>query len=315
MKKLRSGKDGAVLNTMPFSSYIKASWPLYIMVLPGIISFIIFSYLPMYGLVMAFQNFKPALGYFNSPWIGFRNFERILTDPLFMRAFKNTLILGLQSLLIGFPAPILLALLFNEVKHSAYKRLTQTISYMPYFISTVIVIGIIRDLLGMNDGVINNIIASFGGAKISFFAEAQWFRPLYIISGIWQGIGYSSIIYLAAISGINPELYEAAVIDGAGRIKRVAHITIPGMLPTVTILLIFAVSGIIGSDFHKILLMYSPITYSTSDVISTYVYRVGLEGANPSYASAVGLFNSVIALFILAVTNLFAKKVGETSLW
>lgn len=295
--------------------YLKANASLYAMVLPGFLILLVFSYFPMYGIVMAFQSFKPALGFFDSPYVGFRHFERLLNDKYFAMTFKNTLVLGIQTLLISFPAPILLALLLNEIPFSGFKRVVQTISYMPYFISTVIVVGILRDLLTLNDGVVNAILHSLGASKINFFSSANWFRPLYIGSGLWQGIGFSSIIYLAAISGVNPELYESAVIDGANRFKRALYITLPSILPTIVILFIFAVGGILGNDFQKILLMYSPAVYSTADVISTYVFRSGIEGASQSYASAVGLFMSVISLALLAAANYIARKTGETSLW
>lgn len=298
-----------------FGHYIRAHFALYTMILPGFILFLVFAYFPMYGITMAFQDFKPTLGFFRSPYVGIKHFERLVSDPYFLKIFRNTVLLGLYSLIFGFPAPIILALLFNEIKHSGYKRVTQTISYMPHFLSTVIVIGLLRDLLTLNDGVINLLIDALGGKKIDFFTTARWFRTLYIGSGIWQGIGFSSIIYLAAISGVNPELYESAVIDGAGRLKQAFYITLPSILPTVVILFIFAIGGVLGNDFQKILLMYDPSTYSTADVIGTYVYRSGIEGASQSYSSAVGLFMALISLLILTITNKTAKKLGETSLW
>ena len=310
-----SGAATRKVNKTPLGAYLKFNWQLYVMVLPGVAMFLIFSYFPMYGITMAFQQFKPVLGFFHSPWVGLLHFERIVSDPIFFRVFRNTLVLGAYSLIFSFPAPIILALLFNEIRHTLYKRVTQTISYMPFFLSTVIVVGLMRDLLSVNEGVVNEAVAALGFTKINFFVRSDWFRPLYIVSGIWQGVGYSSIIYLAAISGVNPELYEAAVIDGAGRLKQAMFITIPCILPTVTILLIFAVGGLIGADMQKVLLMYSEATYSTADVIGTYVFRTGIEGASQSYASAVGLFNSVISLFLLATTNYMAKRLGETSLW
>jgi putative aldouronate transport system permease protein len=285
------------------------------MVLPGILLFLVFHYFPMYGIVMAFQSFKPALGFFESPWVGLRHFQRILTDMMILRAFKNTVILGLYTLLVNFPAPILFALLLNEVRHSKFKRVSQTISYMPYFLSTVIVVGLLKDLLNINGGVVNSLISLFGGAKVDFFGLPEWFRTLYVGSGVWHGVGYGSIIYLAAMAGVNPELYEAAVIDGAGRLKQAWHITLPGIIPTVTILFIFAVSGIVGNDWQKILLLYTPSTYSTADVIGTYVYRSGIQGSSQGYAAAVGLLNSVISLALLALTNFAAKKFGDTALW
>lgn len=299
----------------PLFAYLRSHFSLYTMILPGFLLFLVFCYFPMYGIVMAFQTFKPALGFFGSPYAGLKYFERLVNDPYFLSVFKNTVVLGLYSLIFGFPAPILLALLFNEIKSASYKRLTQTISYMPYFLSTVIVVGIMRDMLSVNDGVVNSTIAALGGSKIDFFTSANWFRTVYVGSGIWQGIGFSSIIYLAAISGVNPEIYESAIIDGASRAKQAIYITIPCIMPTIVILFIFAVGGVLGNDFQKILLIYNPATYSTSDVISTYIYRSGIEGANQSYSAAVGLFMSVISLILLAATNFLAKRFGETSLW
>lgn len=298
-----------------FVKYFKQNFSLYTMILPGVIIVLIFSYFPMYGIVMAFQDFKPVHGFFHSDWVGLEHFKYLIKDPYFFRVLKNTIMLGLCTLIFGFPAPILLALLFNELKGKAFKRITQTISYMPHFLSVIIVVGLMRDLLSANDGVINNIIQMLGGTKIDFFTSSQCFRGLYVGSGIWQGVGYGSIIYLAAISGINPELYEAAIIDGATRVQKIMYITIPCIAPTIVILFIFAVGGILGNDFQKILLMYNPLTYETSDVIGTYVYRSGIEGTSQSYASAVGLFMSVISLGLLTVTNKISKKFGETSLW
>lgn len=295
--------------------YLRSHFSLYTMIVPGFLLFLIFCYFPMYGIVMAFQSFKPSLGFFASPYVGLKHFVRLFNDPYFLTTMKNTVILGFYSLIIGFPAPIVLALLFNEIKHTAFKRVMQTISYMPYFLSTVIVIGIIRDMLSVNDGVINQLLAAVGIGKIDFFTSPEWFRTIYIGSGLWQGIGFSTIIYLAAITGVNPEIYESATIDGATRLKQSIYITIPSILPTIMILFIFAVGGILGNDFQKILLIYNPSTYSTSDVISTYVYRSGIEGASQSYSAAVGLFMSVLSLILLAITNYLSKKFGETSLW
>lgn len=295
--------------------YLRTHISLYTMIIPGFVLLLLFCYFPMYGIVMAFQNFKPTLGFFNSPYVGLKHFIRIFSDPYFFTVFKNTLLLGLYTLVISFPAPILLALLFNEIKHSGYKRIAQTISYMPYFLSTVIVVGIMKDMLSVNNGVVNSLIAALGVNKIDFFTSANWFRTLYIGSGVWQGIGFGSIIYLAAISSINPELYESSFIDGANRFKQAIYITIPSIMPTIVILFIFSVAGVLGNDMQKILLIYSPATYSTSDVIGTYVYRAGVLGSSQSYTASVGLFMSVIALILLTIANKFAKWLGETSLW
>lgn len=298
-----------------FLSHMRDNFPLYTMILPGFLMFLFFNYCPMYGIVMAFQSFKPALGFFHSPFVGLKHFARLLSDPYFLTVFKNTLILGFYTLLFAFPMPILLALLFNEIRNRTYKRIAQTISYMPYFLSTVIVIGIMRDMLSVNDGIINMAIQALGLDKIDFFSTPGWFRTLYIGSWIWQSIGFNSIIYLAAIAGINTEVYESAVIDGASRFKQAIYITLPSITPTIVILFIFAVGGVLGNDFQKILLIYTPATYSTSDVISTYVYRAGIEGASQSYSAAVGLFMSVVSVILLVITNFLAKKLSETSLW
>jgi putative aldouronate transport system permease protein len=306
----------SVKHNSPLISNLKRNWTLYTMVLPGVVLILVFSYIPMYGVIMAFQKFKPALGFFHSPFADpwYKYFVQLFSDVYFARLLKNTLLLGLYSLLWGFPAPIILALLFNEIKHSKFKRVVQTISYMPYFLSTVVVIGILKILLA-TDGPINTILADFGTTISNVFLVPEAFRSIYIGSGLWMSVGYSSIIYLAAIAGINSEQYEAAIMDGANRYHQMRYITIPSMIPTITILLIFAVSGILGNDYQKILLIYNEATYTTGDVLGTYVYRVGVEGGSQSYAAAAGLFSSVFAFVLLYLTNLFARKYSETSLW
>jgi putative aldouronate transport system permease protein len=227
----------------------------------------------------------------------------------------NSLWLGIYSIIFAFPAPILLALLFNEIKHNKYKRIAQTVSYMPFFLSSVIVVGLLRDMLGVTNGAVNIGLGAMGFNRIDFFLDPGWFRSLFIGSGIWMGVGYGSIIYLAAISGVSPELYESARIDGGNRLQQAVHITIPSILPTVIILFIFALGGILGNDWQRILLMYNPAIYSTADVVGTYVYRIGIEGGSASYAAAVGLSMSVISVFFLTATNFICKRLGETSLW
>lgn len=300
----------------PLAANLQRNWTLYTMVLPGVAIFIVFSYIPIYGIVMAFQEFKPVLGFFKSPFADpwYRYFKLMFTDAYFMRILKNTLILGVYNLLFSFPAPIILALLLNEIQHEKYKKVIQTISYMPYFLSVVIVVGILK-LLFATKGPINIVLDKLGLRFINIFMAPQAFRTLYITSGIWTGIGMGSIIYLAAISGINPELYESAVIDGADRLRQTIHITLPSMLPTIIVLFILSVPSIIGNDYGKILLIYNPATYSTADVIGTYVYRSGIEGSSRSYAAAVGLFTSVFGFFILVIANTIARRLGETSLW
>lgn len=295
---------------------LKRNWALYTMVLPGVVLLLVFNYIPMYGIVMAFQRFKPALGFFRSSWAEpwYRYFLQLIRDPYFSRVFSNTFILGVYTLVWTFPAPILLALLFNELRSNRFKRIMQTISYMPNFLSTVIVVGLMK-ILFATDGPVASLATQLGLSWTNPFMLPSAFRSMYIGSAIWTGVGYNSIIYLAAIAGINNELYEAAIIDGATRIQQIVHITIPSIMPTIVILLIFAISGIVGNDSTKILLMYSSATYETADVIGTYTYRVGIEGNSQSYATAAGLFTTVISFTLLTLTNLLARKVSETSLW
>ncbi len=300
---------------MPFGKYFRINIALYLMLIPGLLNLILFKYLPMYGIIVAFQDFVPNLGYAGSPFVGLKHFEAFFRDPFATRVISNTFILGIYSLLFSFPAPIILALLLNELRYPRFKRVVQTISYMPYFLSVVIVVGMLKDLVSTTDGPINAIITSLGGRRINFLTNPAWFRTLYIGSGIWAGVGFSSIIYLAAMSGINPEMYEAAVIDGASRMQQIWYITLPSIAPTITILFILAVGGILGNDFQKILLLYNPRVYSTADVVSTYVYRSGIEGSSFSYSAAPGLLLNVVSLIFLVAANWVSRKVGETSLF
>ena len=299
-----------------FFPYFKRNWVLYMMVLPGLAVLIIFSYLPMSGIIMAFEkNYMPARGLMGSDWVGLEHFAKFFRSAFFERLMGNTLILGIESLSFSFSTPILFALLLNELRNAAFRRVTQTISYFPYFISTVIVIGLLKDMTSVNGGVVNLLIQKITGNTINFFSDPGWFRPLYIISGLWTGMGYNSIIYLAAISGINPEMYESALLDGANRFQQAVHITLPSISSTIVILLILAVGGIVGNDYQKILLMYSPLTYKTADVISTYVYREGILGGGYSYTTAIGLFNSLISLVLVLGTNWLARKISDTSIF
>ena len=287
---------------------------LYLMILPGFLVVLVFHYFPIYGVLIAFQNFNPRAGIWGSEWIGFTHFKNFFNDPMAFRVVKNTLILGVYSLLWSFPAPIILALLFNELKLPKFKRIAQTISYFPHFLSVVIVAGMLRDFAS-RDGLFNQIRALFGLDPVMFLLESGYFRTMFIFSGIWQSIGFGTIIYLAAISGIDPTLYDVAEIDGANRFQKAWHITWPHMRPTVTILLIFAISGILGTDFQKVLLLYHPGIYSVADVIGTYTYRVGLVGGRFEFTAAIGLFNSVVAFILLITANFISRKVSETSLW
>ncbi len=287
---------------------------LYLLVLPVVIFYIIFHYKPMYGAIIAFKQYAPAKGVLGSPWVGFDHFVRFFSSHSFWRIFRNTFLISFYSLLFGFPAPIILALLLNELKNEKFKRTVQTISYLPHFISLVVVAGMIKDFT-VTDGIINDFIELFGGERVPILQKAELFRPVYIISGIWQEIGWGSIIYLAALSGISQELYEAAMIDGAGRFKQVIHVTIPGIAPTIIIMLILRIGQLMNVGYEKIILLYNPSTYETADVISSYVYRVGLLEFSWSYSAAVGLFNSVVNFILVIAANWVSRRVTETSLW
>lgn len=287
---------------------------IYFMLIPVVAYYIIFHYIPMAGTVIAFQNFKITKGIFNSEFVGFKWFQQFLNDVYFWRLLKNTLVINLYNLVLGFPMPIILALLLNEVRNKAFKKTVQTITYMPHFISVVIICGIITNFVS-TDGVINSVIKTFGGEALPFLTDPKYFPAVYTISGIWQNIGWSSIIYLSALSSIDQELYEAAAIDGASRWKQTLHITLPGILPTISILLIMQIGQMLSVGYEKILLLYNPAIYETADVISTYVYRQGIVGANYSYSTAVGLFNSVINLILLITANKLSKKTTGNGLF
>lgn len=297
-----------------FIKKAKQDGVLYLMSLPAIMLVFVFCYIPMYGVLMAFQNYVPAKGILGSDWVGLKHFASFLRDPFCGRIVRNTILLGIYSLAFSFPAPIILALLLNELKAGKFKRIVQTISYMPHFVSTVIIVGLMKEIFSLS-GIVNEWVVRFGGEAVSFMERPEWFRLMYIGSGIWQGVGYSSILYLAAISGVNPELYESAILDGASRWKQVVHITLPCIMPTISIMFIFAVGGVLGNDMQKILLMYSETNYETADVINTYVYRKGLLGGQYSYSAAVGLLMSAISFALLWTTNRISRKMGAESLF
>lgn len=286
----------------------------YLLVIPVLVYFILFHYKPMYGIIIAFKRYRPSAGIWGSPWVGLENFKRFFGDVYFWRVLRNTFSISFLSLIFGFPAPIILALLLNEVKCTWFKKLVQTISYMPHFIAMVVVCGLISSFCQTN-GVFNDIIAFFGGERTNLLSQKALFYPIYVISGIWQGIGWNSIIYLAALSGIDQEQYEAARVDGAGRLRQMIYITLPGIFPTISMLLVLNLGSILNVGFEKILLLYQPLTYEVADVISTYVYRSGLIDANFSYSTAVGLFNSVINIIFLVCANKISKKMGQSGLF
>ncbi len=294
---------------------VRRHYWLYILVAPIVIYFIIFRYLPMFGVVIAFQRFSPFLGVLKSPWVGFLHFRLFFRSIYFTRVVANTFILNLYSLAVGFPAPIILALMLNEVTRPWFKRLVQTATYLPYFISTVVVTGIILNFLNPTSGVANYFITQFGGKPIAFLDTPGWFRHIYVWSDVWQYVGFGSIIYLAALTGIDPTLYESAEIDGAGRLAKMWHISIPGILPTIMVILLLSLGNMLSVGFEKVYLLYNPNTYVTADVISTYVYRAGFQDSRQDFATAVGLFNSMVNLVLLAGFNWAARRLKLESLW
>lgn len=286
----------------------------YLLILPVVVYFILFNYKPMVGVLIAFQDFKPQLSIWGSSWVGLENFRRFFTDPNCFRIIKNTFKISILSIIFGFPAPIILALLINEIRNKYFKRIVQTASYIPYFISMVVMCSLIKTFT-QSDGLINDLLVNFGIPRVNLLANKDYFVPIYIISGIWQTIGWDSIIYLAALSGINQELYESAKMDGANRFQQILHVTIPGIMPTIVILFILRMGGILNVGYEKILLLYSPSTYSVADVISTYVYRMGILNADFSYSTAIGLFNTVVNVCMLLLTNWFAKRTTNSGLF
>lgn len=287
---------------------------LYLMMVPVLAYFFIFCYGPMYGVIIAFKNYSPGRGILGSRWVGLQNFRLFFNDVYFVRIFRNTLLLNFYTLLFGFPAPIILALMLNEVRNNAFKRTVQTITYMPHFISVMVVCGMIIDFVSLN-GVVNDIVAAVGGTRVSMLTQAKYFRSIYVISGIWQEIGWGSIVYLAALTSIDSELYDAAMIDGANRWNQILHVTLPGIAPTIIIMFILRIGRMMNIGFEKILLLYNPGIYETADVISTYSYRKGLLDFNYSYSTTVGLFNSVVNFILVMLTNAISRRVNQMSLW
>lgn len=287
---------------------------LYLMAVPVIGYFVLFHYGPMYGLQIAFRQYSPSLGFLGSPWVGLQHIIDFVNSYHFGRLIRNTILLSVFDLLFSFPAPIVLALLMNELRSRIFKRWVQTITYIPHFISIVVIVGMMVDFLA-RDGLINQVLVTLGLEAKAYLREPEWFRTLYISSGIWQQVGWGTIIYLAAISGIDPSLYEASKVDGANRLQQVYHITIPGILPTIVILFILQMGNLMNVGMEKILLMYNTATYETADVIQTYMYRKGLLESNFSYSAAVGLFNSLINFALLIIANRLSRKATGSGLW
>lgn len=294
---------------------IKKDWDLYLLLIPGLIFLAIFRYAPMYGLVIAFKDFNIYDGIVASPWVGFDNFYKLFTSPAFYEVFKNTLLISIYKIVFLFPLPILIAILLNEIKNMAFKRSVQTVIYLPHFLSWVIVSGIFINVLSVNGGIVNNIIQYFGGQPIRFFMDNNYFRSVLVTTAGWKEVGWSTIVYLAAITGIDPQLYEAASIDGANKFKQALYITLPGMAPTIVLMFILRLGSILEAGTEQILAMYNPTVYKTADVIGTYVYRVGLGQSDYSFTTAVGLFESIVALTLILSGNRLCRKFLNRSIW
>ncbi len=305
-----------------FWKVVKEDWQIYVLLAPLMIWFFVFAYKPMYGLLIAFQNYNPYKGMRESSWVGFDNFNALFngrSSDDFWRAFKNTVEISAISIVFTFPLPIILALFFNEVKDGLFRRGVQTIMFLPHFLSEVVLCGIVVAFLQPSTGIINILLMKVGilNEGIYFLTKPEWFRPAYIISGVWKETGFGSIVYFAALSGISPDQYEAATVDGATKLQKMMFISLPGITPTIATMLIIRVGNILNIGYERVMLLYQPITYSTADVLSTYIYRLGMTGSTPNYsqAAAAGLFNSIIGFALVIFANKASKALSETALW
>lgn len=311
MKK--TGERGSARRTL---QQMKKSYMLYIFLLPAVIMVAIFCYAPMYGVLMAFQNYSPSKGILGSPWVGFEWFERFFNMPRFWQILGNTLTLSVYSLIVGFPIPIILAVLINSVESNRFRRVTQTVTYMPHFISTVVLVGMITVFLSPRSGFLNHMLEMFGAAEDTYYmGVAEYFPHIYVWSGVWQDMGWNSIIYLAALTGVDQALHEAAQVDGATKLQRIWHIDLPAIIPTMVILLILNVGSIMSVGYEKVFLMQNDLNIMSSEVISTYVYKIGLTQQQFSYSAAIGLFNNVINFILLITVNKVSAKLSGSSLW
>ena len=288
---------------------------LLLMFLPIVVYYVVFSYVPMTGAIVAFKQFKPGHGIYGGDWVGLKWFIQFFKSPFAFRTVRNTVLISIYSILFGFPLPILFAICVTEIRSSKVRRVVQTVSYLPHFISTVVLVGMINNFFSMNHGLVNDLITRMGGQPVNFLINPAWFRTLYVGSGVWQNFGFNSIIYIAAITGIDPSLYEAGKIDGITKFQEMVYITIPMISQTIVMLFIMQLGGIMSVGFEKVFLMYSPAVYETADVVSTYVYRKGIESNNYGFGSAVGLFNSVINFAFVFIANQVCRKLTDSSLW
>jgi len=303
---------------LSLSKILKRYWQLYLLFIPVVVWYVLFMYKPMTNITIAFKKFSPIRGIAGSPWVGWKNFEQMFAAPMFWRAFRNTLIISLQNLVFGFPAPIIFALILNELTAPRFKKLTQTISYLPHFISWSVAGGLVYMLLSLNTGTINNLISAFGGEPKNFIGMNSAFRTIVVVSGIWKSLGWSAIVYLAAITGVDEQLYDAAYIDGAGRMQRLWHVTLPGIRSTISVMLILQVGNLLSVNFDQIYILLNEMVYETGETLDYYIYRVGLYSTNNfSMATATGLIKSLIGFILVLSTNLITKKMtdGEGGIW
>lgn len=291
------------------------NWQLYVLILPALLYFVIFHYGPMYGIQIAFKDYIPSLGIWDSPWVGFEHFRRFFNSYYFTDLLRNTLGISLYELIVGFPMPIILALMLNEAKNGPFKRITQTVTYAPHFISVVVIVGMLVAFLSPSTGLINHILEAVGLERHAFLEDPKWFKTIYVLSGVWQSTGWNSVIYMAALSSVDPQLHEAATIDGATKLQRLWYINIPALIPTIVILLILNMGSIMSMGYEKILLMQNPLNMASSNVIATFTYQQGLLDAQYSYAAAVGMFNAVINAVLLLTVNKITSKMSDVSLW
>jgi putative aldouronate transport system permease protein len=310
----RSPRGQRLRRSDTWAKALRKDWRLYTFLILPVVFLLLFRYVPMAGNVIAFRRFRPGSSIFGDEWVGLQYVQMFLNDPTFWRVFSNTVILGALTLVVVFPLPILLALMLNELRSRRFKKVVQTVTYLPHFMSIVIVAGFVYELTALN-GTINQIITAVGGDEIPFMQRADWFRTVYLGSEIWQVVGFGTILYLAALTTIDDQLYEAARIDGANRWKQTWHITLPGIRPTIVVLLILNIGTFMAVGFEKVLLLYNPLTYPTADVIATYLYRVGLTSGSFSYAAAIGLFEALIGLTLVLSANAISKRLVGASLW
>ncbi len=315
MKAKNKGAGTIKPKKYTFMQLLKRDWSLWMFCIPGIVLTFIFSYIPMYGVQIAFRKFNARAGIWGSEWVGMRYFVRFFESPYFGQTISNTLILSLYSLIVSFPIPIVLALMLNSFRHAKYRKVIQTVTYAPNFISTIVMCGMLILFLSPSVGIINNVIKMFGGDAINFMAKKEYWRHLYVWSGVWQGMGWSSVIYFAALSGISPELHEAAKCDGATKFQLIRYIDLPSILPTATILLIMNCGSILSIGFEKAYALQNDLNLSVSEIISTYVYKVGLIDNNMSYSSAIGLFNTLVNMVMLIIVNTVSDKLSGNSLF